>query len=59
MPYTRHLKRTGSTVDQTVEGARVLLDYEFDALPPEHDRPMLSGAGDALRKFVADAIVRD
>ncbi len=59
MTYTRYLKRTGSTAEQAVAGLRVLLDYEFDALLPAHDRPMLSGAGDALRKFIAEPIVRE
>ena len=56
--YTRHLARTGSTVQEAVDGLEVLLDYQFDALLPAHDGPMLTGAKTALREFLADPITR-
>ena len=56
--YTRHLERTGSTVQEAVNGLAILLDYQFDALLPAHDRPMLTGANRALREFLANPITR-
>ena len=58
MPYTRHLKRIGSTVEEAIRGLTVLLDCEFDALLPAHDRPMLGGAKKALQDFLEHPIAR-
>ncbi len=49
---TRHLRRTGSSAADAVEGLNVLLDYEFDALLPSHGPPVLTGAKDALAQFI-------
>jgi len=56
--YTRHLARTASTVEESIEGLKVLLNYQFDALLPAHDGPMLTGAKTALREFLANPITR-
>ncbi|MCY3801967.1 MAG: MBL fold metallo-hydrolase [Chloroflexi bacterium] len=56
--YTRYLARTCSTVEESIEELKVLLDHQFDALLPAHDEPMLTGAKTALREFLANPITR-
>ena len=56
---TRYLRRTGSSAADAVEGLKVLLDYEFDALLPSHGPPVLTGAKDALAQFIVSPILLD
>ncbi len=54
---TQYLRRTNSTPAEAVQGLRVLLDYDFDALLPSHGSPVLSGARDALLQFIEHPVL--